>query len=128
MTLTVDADISSEVDLFGKSVTDLQTNVIVSKSEITGTLNYVTGYTGFSSKTSERKGNYLAIHYSSEDGAVITVEVVGGTSGAKELDADGLIVCKIASTSQSIRVIATKDNKSVTKVFSLSNLTLTPQE
>ncbi len=125
--MTVDADISSSEDLFGKSVTELQSNVAINGSSITGTLNYVTGYTGFSSKVEEQSGNYLVTHSSvpGVDGVTITVEVVGGTSGPSTLDADGLIVDRITSTTQKIRVKASKDGyATVTKTFDLTGLTL----
>ncbi len=125
--MTVDTDISSSEDLFGKTISDLQENITVSGTAISGTLKYVTGYTGFSSKTDEQSGNYLAIHCTVPDttGATITVEVVGGTSGPSTLDADGIIVDKIANSNQKIRVVASKEGfASVTKTFTLTGLTL----
>ena len=126
--MTIDADISSSEDLFGKSVTDLQTDVAVSTNGISGTSKYVTGYTGFSGKTAERSGNYLALHCAvpGASDATITVEVVGGHSGPVTLDPDGLIVVRLESnTTQSIRVIASKDGcTSVTREYSLTGLTL----
>lgn len=96
-------------------------------STISGNLKYVTGYTGFSSKTEEQSGNYLATHWSvpGVDGVTITVEVVGGTSGPSTLDADGLIVDRITSTTQKLRAVASKAGlDSVTKTFDLTGLTL----
>lgn len=125
--MTVDANVPASEDLFGKVVSDLQSDVSVGASGITGTLKYVSNYTGFSSKTSEQSGNYLAIHCTVPDttGATITVEVVGGTSGPSTLDADGIIVDKIANRNQKIRVVASKEGfASVTKTFTLTGLTL----
>lgn len=115
------------MDLFGKSVTDLQENVEVSGNNITGTLKYVTGYTGFSGDVSEQSGNYLVTHSSvpGVSDATITVEVVGGTSGPSTLDGDGIIVDRITSTTQKIKVVASKTGyPSVTKIFTLTGLTL----
>ena len=125
--MTVDTDISSSEDLFGKTVSDLQEDIIVSGSAITGTLKYVSDYTGFSSKPEEQSGNYLAIHCTVPQAtdATITVEVVGGTSGPTRLGDDGIIVDKIANTSQKIKVVASKTGyTSVTKTYSLTGLTL----
>lgn len=125
--MTVDANISSSLDLLGKSVADLQSNIVVSSSAITGTLKHVTGYTGFSSKTEEQSGNYLATHSSvpGVSGVTITVEVIGGTSGPVTLDDDGIIVDKITSTSQKIKVTASKPGlTSVSKTYSLTGLIL----
>lgn len=115
--------------VFGKSVSDLQTDVEVADSAITGTLKYVTGYTEFSSVTDEQKGNYLALKLPNggESNVVTTVEVVGGTKGPVTLDADRNIVLLIKSnTDQSIRVIHTLNGTSTTKTFTLTGLTLTP--
>ena len=129
--MSIDADISASEDLFGKTVNDLQTNVTVGTDAITGTLQYVTDYTGFSSKVEEQSGNYLAIHCAvpEADDAEITVELVGGTSGPRKLDADGLIVLLIRNTNQSVKVVTTKAGfDSVTKTFALTGLTLNPAE
>ena len=69
-----------EANLFGKTVDSLQENVVVGESEITGTLKHVTGYTGFSSNTSEQEGNYLALKVDADsEDAIVAVELVGGT-------------------------------------------------
>lgn len=124
--MTVDADISPSEDLLGKSVTDLQQNVKIGASAITGTSKYVTGYTGFSSKPEEQEGNYLAIHCAAPEADRITVELVGGTKGPVTLDSDGLIIELLKNTSQKIKVVAYKGNLTEEKVFSLSGLVLEP--
>lgn len=125
--MTVKADVQSSVDLFGKTVTDLQENVVVGRNDITGTLKYVTGYTGFSNKPEEQSGNYLVIRSEVPDAedATITVEVVGGTKGPVTLDPDGIMVARIANKQQKIRVVASLDGyESYTRTFVLSGLTL----
>ena len=107
----------------------MQSNVEVDDSEITGTLHYVTGYTGFSSETADQSGNYLALKFDYNDGATTTVEIVGGTKGAVTLDEDknwvGLIKDK---SSQSIKVVSTMGEDTVTKTFGLTGLTLEAAE
>ena len=125
--MSVDADISAGTDLFGKSVTDLQEDIEVSSGAITGTLKYVSG--GWDSGTwgaDESSGNYLALHCESEEeGAVITVEIVGGDHGPQTLDDDGLIICRIKNTSQKIKVTVSKSGySSVTKTYTLTGITL----
>lgn len=128
LSLSVDANIPTETDLLGKSITDLQSNIVVSDTAITGTLNYVTGYTGFSSETAKQSGNYLALLAKSDDGATITGEVVGGDKGPVELDADGIFIAYIADNStQSIKFTATKDDEVVSKTYSLTDLVLNKQ-
>ena len=121
--------LSGDVDLLGKTADDLQEDVEVANGAITGTLNYVTGYTGFSGDVAEQSGNYLAIKVTAIEGATITVELINGTVGHPvELDEDGMIVLRIANKStQSVEVVATKDSLSEVQRFSLTGLTLTPQ-
>ena len=121
--------LSGDVDLLGKEADDLQEDVAVANGAITGTLKYVTGYTGFSGDVSEQSGNYLALKVTAIEGATITVELINGTVGHPvTLDEDGMIVIRIADkTTQSVEVVATKDSLSETQRFSLTGLTLTPQ-
>lgn len=123
--MSIDSEISASEDLLGKTVDDLQKNVVVNPSNIAGTLKYVTDYTGFSSDPAMQSGYFLALHAESNDADKITVEVVGGTSGPVQLDSDGLMVLKIANTNtQLVRIIATKDGVSSTRTFSLKKLRL----
>ena len=127
MTVAVDADIDDSVDLFGKSVSDLQENIVVGTSGIAGTLKYVADYSSaFGGDLAS--GNYLALHFSTPgvEDSTITVEVVNGVSGPVTLDPDGINIARIADKStQTIRVVASKDGyESVTKVYSLTGLTL----
>ena len=117
---------SADATLLGKKVSDLQSNVVVDEDTISGSLKHVTGYTGFSSKTSEQEGHYLALKFDvTPADAVTTVELVGGTKGPVTLDADKNIVLLIKSnTTQSIKVISTKDGSSVTKNSEIARLTL----
>lgn len=114
--------------MFGKPVSELQTGVQIQESAISGTLNYVTGYTEFSSVTEEQSGNYLALKLANGgENVVTTVEVVGGTKGPVTLDADRNVVLLIKNSSdQSVRVVHTLNGTSVTKTFTLTGLTLTP--
>lgn len=117
---------SGDTTLFGKKVSDLQSNIVIGENAISGSLKHVTGYTEFSSKTSEQEGHYLALKFDvTPADAVTTVELVGGTKGPVTLDADKNIVLLIKSnTTQSIKVVSTKDGSSVTKTYTLTGLTL----
>lgn len=89
-------------------------------------MKYVTGYTGFSSNTSEQEGNYLALKVDADsEDAIVTVELVGGTKGPVTLDDDMNIVLLIKNKdTQSIKVTTTHNEESVTKTYGLSGLTL----
>lgn len=115
-----------EANLFGKTVNELQENVVIGEDAITGTLKYVSGYTGFSSVISEQAGNYLALRIDTDEPeALTTVELVGGTKGPVVLDDDMNIVLLIKDkNSQSIKVTMETDEDSLTKTYDLSGLTL----
>lgn len=89
-------------------------------------MKHVTGYTGFSSNTSEQEGNYLALKVDADsEDAIVTVELVGGTKGPVTLDEDMNIVLLIKNKdTQSIKVTTTHNKESITKTYGLSGLTL----
>ena len=106
----------------------MQSDIVIGETEITGTLKYVSGYTGFSAEPSEQAGNYMALKMTVDPPeAVTTVEVVGGTKGPVTLESDMNIVLLIKNTTQSIKVISTLGKETITKTYALTNLTLTPQ-
>lgn len=121
--MSVRAITDNTIDLFGKTVNDLQTGVSVTSDAITGTLKYVSDYTGFSSKTAEQSGNYLALHAEVPGVDNVTIKVT--VTKPSTLDADGDIVLRIADKdSQTVTVVASKAGyESVTKTFGLSGLT-----
>ncbi len=119
--LSVDANITA--DLLGKYASDLQSGIRIGAESITGTLKYVTGYTGFSGDVSEQSGNYLALHIEADEPDSIVAELVNGTHGPVTLDDDGLLVTRVTNKStQTIRITATKGTESVTKTYSLAGL------
>lgn len=118
--LITDTNVAADEDLFGKVISDLQENIEITDEEITGTLKYVTGYTGFSSKVEEQSGNYLVIHNETNGDEPIFVEVVGGTSGPTQLDSDGIIILRIANNEQKVKVTS----GSAVKEYSLTNIIL----
>ena len=118
--LTTDINVADDEDLFGKVISDLQENIEIVDDEIKGTLKYVTGYTGFSSKVEEQSGNYLVIHNETNGDEPIFVEIIGGTSGPRQLDSDGIIVLRIANNGQRVRV----SSGSAVKEYSLANINL----
>ena len=129
MSLSVDADIAAGTDLLGKVVADLQSGITVGENAITGTLKYVTGYTGFSGDAAEQKGNYLALHAASSGADSITLELIGGVSGRGEvtLDGDGLMIIRISNLNQQVKIRAYKNGVVAnSRLYSLAGLTLTP--
>lgn len=118
---------NGETDVLGKTVAELQSGVTISGSTISGTLNNIDGYTGFSGNVAEQSGHYLVIRADTGNASdTITVELIGGTVGHPvTLDSDRNIVLRIANTStQSVKVVATNGKRTVTKSYSLTGLTL----
>ena len=113
--------------MLGKSVSDLQTGITVGNNAITGTLKYVTGYTGFSGDPEEQSGNYLAFHCAADGADSITVEIIGAVStpGEQTLDSDGIMIFRVSNTAQKIKVRAYKDGLLANvQTYSLTGLTL----
>ncbi len=124
VSLTV-APEDKDKEILGKKVNELQHHVTVSEDEISGYLNYVKDFTGFSSDTDLQNGNFLALKFSIPTGASATVEIVGGTSGPVALDSDMNWVGKIRNTSQTIKVVVTgSDGDTLERVYTLKGLTL----
>ena len=116
---------SNEADAYGKTVSELQSNVQISGTAISGTLNYVTGYTGFNgAEPTEQAGNFLALDFSAEPFPnPCTVELVGGNKGPVALTSDDhFCVFRVTANTQSIKLGANGG----TKTFTLTGLTLTP--
>lgn len=125
--LSVDADIAADFDLLGKYVSDLQEDIELGEFGISGTLKYVTGYTGWSGDVSEQSGNYLALHFEVEDvaDAVITVQLSKGKHGAATLDSDGICIFRIEDAAQEIIVTASKSGyETATMRIPIHGLTL----
>lgn len=119
--------VTDSTDLLGKTADDLQENIVIGRNlAITGTLKYVDDYSS-AFGTGEDSGNYIAIKFESDDDAIITAEVVNGVHGPVTLDEDGILVARIADkSSQTLKIVASKDRKSVTKIYTLDGLTCNP--
>lgn len=84
--------------MFGKDCGDLQESIAIEGGAMTGTLKYVTGYTGFSSKVEQQSGNFLAVKVVNESADEIYVGLNPSEgSGMVKLDADGIAVLRVAN-------------------------------
>lgn len=122
--MSADTDIDASTDLYGKTISDLQSDIVISdEGAITGTLNYLTDYTGFSEDTDLQAGNFLALHISTPVPATITVQLTGDEE-AIVLDDDGIAVLRIADKdTQTLTVVAANEVSTVTQAYDLSGLT-----
>ena len=127
--MSLSADIETSVDLLGKIVTDLQSEVTVSGDTISGTLAYIDDYTGFSGDPAEQVGHYLAVKCTADEGDTIVLDLIGGTHGPVTLDDDGICIIRITDpATQQLKYTATgADGSTETKLWKLTGLTLTPE-
>ena len=125
MILDVAAEDDSTV-VFGKTAGSVQSGVIVNDNFIQGHLNYITGWTAYSPGDTERQnGNYLVLKFTATEGATTTVELVGGFDGPVTLDSDMNAVFRITDKkNQKIKVVTTLNGDTITKVYSLTALTV----
>ena len=122
LSLSVEPLEDDTVDLFGKVASDLQDDIIIEGNAIAGTLKYVADYSS-AFGPGEDSGNYLVLKFESDEDAEIVVEIINGYSGPVTLDDDGIWIGRIADKStQTVKVVASKDGKSVTKTFTLEDL------
>ena len=115
-----------EAEWLGKTVSDLQEDIVVGDTSISGTLKYVTGYTGWSSNPEEQEGHYLALKFDPPENATTTVQVLGGTHGPVELDSDNVCIFRITNNRQKIKVVSTVNETVITNVYNLKRLALLP--
>ena len=109
--------------ILGKAVSALQSDVIVHDKFIKGTLHYITGYTQYSDVEAEQSGNYLALKFDVSDGATTTIQITG--KEPVTLDSSKNAVFRVENkNSQKIKVVTTLGDDTITKVYSLSGLTV----
>lgn len=103
----------------------MQSDIVVGVDSISGTLKYVTGYTGFSGEAKLQSGNYIALKCTYGNGVTAKCQLIGGQFGEVTLDNDKNIVIRITNKdTQSIKFVFTKDGVSETRIYSLQNLVL----
>ena len=128
--LALSVEIDPNYDLLGKKVGDLQENVVIGYKKITGTLKYVTNYDGFSSKASEKKGNFIALYcpLAKEEG--VNAVLINEIGKQYPIDSsDGIIIYRMTGSAlQTLTIQASKEGyDTVTKVYDISDLILEAQ-
>ena len=119
--LTADVDFGDVTQFWGKTPADLQSDIEIDGTNISGILNYIDDYSSAFSGD-EASGNYIALHFSVPD--VDDVTITTTITNPVTLDPDGILVGRIGDKdSQTITVVASKEGyESVTKVYDLSGL------
>lgn len=115
--------------MLGKLAEELQEDIEVTSNSISGTLHYVTGYTGFSSDPELQSGNYLALKFTDLDPKATSIKVGVDPSYAGGLveiltDPDKNGVFKIHDTSQKFVVEVTTPEQVERFEYDLSGLVL----
>ena len=108
-------------------MTDLQEGVSIGDGEISGTLHYVEGYTGFSGDPAEQEGNYIALHAEDESATSIAIRPLGSTAEPATLDPDGLYILHIVKAT-GIEVFTVKDGVTYMNVYRFENLIREPKD
>ena len=114
--------------MFGKTVSELQSNVAVADGKITGTLEFIEGGLAETGPLSG-DGNFLALKFSNPDPRATSIKVgldPSADSGLVELlgDPDMNGVFKIGSTSQVFKVVTTVGGSTDTQTYNLEELVL----
>lgn len=116
-------------EIMGANPNTLQKDIAIVGNDITGELLYKEGFTGYSQSAELQEGNFFAFKIApSVEGATIKLKLLGGVGPEVTMDADLNAVVRITATTQKIRVIMTKNNNSITRVYTLSGLVLDAKE
>lgn len=127
ISLTVSA-VDGKANHYGLTAEELQENIHIDSEakKISGKLKYVKNFLGFSSNAIEQNGNYLALSFASEDAEKIETRVIGGTGkGYANATDDKFCIYRITNEkTQKIEIRVTKEDKSKSYVYDLSDLIL----
>lgn len=63
--------------------------------------------------------NFIAFKATADAGSTITVELIGGKSGPKTLDEDGIVVMQLVEGGTAVELVATKSGVTDKKRFIL---------
>lgn len=126
--LDVEADDPTETR-YGKTVSTLQSDIVINDDSISGTLNYVTGYTGYSGDTDLQSGYYIALKFDVPNGATTTIAALnnGGSGTPVDLGSDDYAVGRITTKNAKIVVSTTLAGVTVSKTYSLRLLKFGPK-
>lgn len=124
---------SQETNLLDdKRVSDLTTDLSLKGNDFQGSLNYITGWSAFSTDPADNTGNFLPLYFEEAKGqpkGTIKVELKGtGAVLKKPVDVDsndGLIVLHIHNKDNTIEVTQSEREK---RILTVKNLDLKESE
>ena len=120
----------SDTPILGKNVSEFQSNIQIKDNKVTGTLNYIEGFTEFNgSDPTEQEGNYLFLNFAGITADRIESKLIGGKHNTYvDCTSDKWMLYLISETCTAVEVKVTKGEMINTKVFDISDLALTPRE
>lgn len=77
--LTVDPE-DGESTILGKTVSDLQDDITITETRISGILKYVDDFEDYSENSELQNGHYLALKFTTDENSLTSVQVIGGAT------------------------------------------------
>lgn len=126
--LSVSAE--SDTPILGKNVSEFQSDIQIKDDKITGTLNYIEGFTEFNgSDPTEQEGNYLFLNFKDTVADKIESKLIGGKHDRYvDCTSDKWMLYLISESCTAIQLKLTKGENVIEKTLDISDLTLTPRE
>ena len=110
---------------YGKNASELQQNITITDTDISGTLNKIDDYSEAFPDAQEKTGHYLALAFTFDEGATVKTELLGGKKGEVDVTADKYCVYRIENKdTQKVKITATKGEQSTEKTYGLTKLNL----
>ena len=121
---------TSDTPILGKNVSEFQSDIQIKDDKITGTLNYIEGFTEFNgSDPTEQEGNYLFLNFKDTVADKIESKLIGGKHDRYvDCTSDKWMLYLVTASCTGVEVKLTKGEMTNIKVFDISDLTLTPNE
>ena len=115
--------VSDGTAVYTKTAGDFQSDIVIKRDKITGTLKHQTDFPEFPEE--EKDGYFLALALSAAEGVKITTKVINGVHDEEITVDDGFCVYRITDTDrQKVKVSFTKDGETVNKIYTLKYLIL----
>ena len=96
---------------------------MMTKDKIYGNLKHIEHFEEFSGLLDQQSGHYLLLTMSSDEAATIKTKIGEGTE-VTVTDGFCIYLVKNPKTQKTIQITATKEEKSVTKVYDITGLNL----
>lgn len=130
LTLGLDPVDGAETVL-GKVVNTVQNKVYINDHSVQGELAYISNWTDYSANPAENSGNFIVLHVDVTNGAVTTLQTIGGTNDARVVtfDPDGIVVLRVTNNAMKFKITTTinggqENEEKIENIWSCSGLKL----